>query len=105
MNYSLHLNRRMAGFSRRVVMNRSRSLLVLPLACGLATGVLAQGRGQAPGGPPPAPQRSITQVKGDLYMAKNNNHNTVFLVTPQGIVLGDPINAEFSQWLKGELAT
>jgi glyoxylase-like metal-dependent hydrolase (beta-lactamase superfamily II) len=37
-------------------------------------------------------------------MAKNNNHNTVFYVTGQGIILGDPINAEFSQWLKGELA-
>lgn len=52
----------------------------------------------------PAPQRSITQVRGDLYSARNNNHNTAFLVTPEGIILGDPINAEFSQWLKAELS-
>jgi glyoxylase-like metal-dependent hydrolase (beta-lactamase superfamily II) len=52
---------------------------------------------------PAAPPRSITQVTGDLYAARNNNHHTIFLVTPQGIVLGDPISADFSQWLKGEL--
>lgn len=77
---------------------------VLIAAASLAAQAPA-GRGQGPGGAPPAPQRSITQVTGDLYVARNNNHNTVFLVTPQGIILGDPINAEFSQWLKGELAT
>lgn len=53
----------------------------------------------APGAP-----RSIAQVAGDLYIAKNDTHNTVFYVTPQGIVLGDPIDAAFSQWLRGELA-
>lgn len=54
---------------------------------------------------PAAPRRSITNVTGDLYMATENTHNTVFLVTPQGIVLADPINKAFSEWLKGELAT
>jgi glyoxylase-like metal-dependent hydrolase (beta-lactamase superfamily II) len=29
----------------------------------------------------------------------------VFLVTPEGIILADPINADFSKWLKGELAS
>jgi glyoxylase-like metal-dependent hydrolase (beta-lactamase superfamily II) len=76
-----------------------RFLMVAATAVVLAAGALVHGQ------PPAGPQRSIAQVKGDLYMAKNNNHNTVFLVTPQGIVLGDPINADFSQWLKGELAS
>src|SRR5689334_18323872 len=52
-----------------------------------------------------APRRSIEQVSGGVYTAINNNHRTVFLVTPEGIVLGDPINADFSRWLKAELAT
>ena len=29
----------------------------------------------------------------------------MFLVTPEGIVLADPINAEFAKWLKAEFAT
>jgi glyoxylase-like metal-dependent hydrolase (beta-lactamase superfamily II) len=49
------------------------------------------------------PTRTITQIAGDLYRAQNNNHFTAFLVTSEGIILGDPINTEFSTWLKGEL--
>ena len=49
------------------------------------------------------PTRTITQIAGDLYRAQNNNHFTVFLVTSEGIILGDPISTEFSTWLKGEL--
>jgi glyoxylase-like metal-dependent hydrolase (beta-lactamase superfamily II) len=52
-----------------------------------------------------APRRSIERVSGDVYTASNNNHRTVFLVTPEGIILADPINADFSKWLKGELAS
>jgi hypothetical protein len=52
----------------------------------------------------PAPRRSIEPVSGGVYTATNNNHRTVFLVTPEGIILGDPINADFSRWLKAELA-
>ena len=51
----------------------------------------------------PEPTRSIVNITGDVYWAQNNNHYTVFLVTPEGIILGDPINTGFSTWLKGEL--
>ena len=53
----------------------------------------------------PAPRRSIEPVSGGVYTAINNNHRTVFLVTSEGIVLGDPINADFSRWLKAELTS
>jgi len=62
---------------------------------------------EAPGQVPPAaqaPRRSIEQITGGVYRAMNNNHGTVFLVTPEGIILSDPINAEFSRWLKAEFA-
>lgn len=49
------------------------------------------------------PGRAIVQVSGDLYRATNNTHHTIFLVTDEGIVLSDPINTEFSEWLKTEL--
>ncbi len=52
-----------------------------------------------------APRRSIEPVSGGVYTAINNNHRTVFLVTSEGIILGDPINADFSSWLKAELAS
>ena len=55
--------------------------------------------------PAAAPRRSIEVISGGVYTATNNNHRTVFLVTPEGIILGDPINADFSRWLKAELAT
>ena len=75
-------------------MNRLR---LLPLVGIASIGFLSQGLAQD------APTRIITHVTGDVYRAQNNNHNTVFLVTPEGIIMGDPINAQFSGWLKGEL--
>jgi glyoxylase-like metal-dependent hydrolase (beta-lactamase superfamily II) len=55
--------------------------------------------------PAAAPTRSIVNITGQLYRAQNNNHYTVFLVTPEGIIMSDPINRDFSRWLKAELAT
>ena len=52
-----------------------------------------------------APQRGIVKITGELYRAQNNNHYTVFLVTPDGIIMSDPINRDFSRWLKAEMAT
>ena len=51
------------------------------------------------------PTRAITNIGGDLYRVQDNQHYTVFLVTPEGIILGDPINPQVATWLKGELAT
>jgi len=49
------------------------------------------------------PVREITQIAGEVYRFRNNNHYSVFAVTPQGIIATDPINAEAAQWLKAEL--
>ena len=54
---------------------------------------------------PATPPRGIVNVTGQLYRAQNDNHYTVFLVTPDGIIMSDPINRDFSRWLKQELAT
>ena len=64
------------------------------LMTALSTTAFAQG---------PAPPREIVRVKGDLYRAGSGNWYTVFLVTPAGIILGDPIDERFSPWLKSEL--
>lgn len=52
-----------------------------------------------------APARGIVNITGDLYRAQNDNHYTVFLVTPEGIIMSDPINRDFSRWLKAEFAS
>ena len=53
---------------------------------------------------PGTPSRGIVQIAEDLYRVQDDFHFTVFLVTPEGIILGDPINADAAMWLKGELA-
>jgi len=44
-------------------------------------------------------------ITGQLYWAHNDNHRTVFLVTPEGVIMSDPINRDFARWLKAEIAT
>jgi len=84
-------------------MHRRSFIAVLVLVLG--TSLLAPTFAQAPAGPPRGPGRQITQVAPDLYRANNGNWYTIFLVTPAGILLGDPINVDFAKWLKTELAT
>lgn len=62
-----------------------------------------QGQAQPAQAPLPI-KREITQVKGDVYRFQNANHSSVFMVTPRGIIVTDPINADAAKWLKDELA-
>ena len=48
--------------------------------------------------------REITKVAGDLYRFQNSFHVGVFLVTPEGVIATDPINAAAATWLKDEIA-
>ena len=48
-------------------------------------------------------KRSITKIAGDLYRFQNNFHYSVFLVTRDGIIVTDPINADAARWLQNEL--
>ena len=65
---------------------------------------LAPAAGVSAQQPAAAPQRGIVNVTGQLYRAQNNNHYTVFLVTPEGVIMSDPINRDFARWLKAEIA-
>src|ERR1035438_170550 len=71
--------------------------------------VLGMGAGDAA-----AQQRSFYQqteykgqesgkLTGDTYYARMDDYVSVFMVTPEGIVLVEPIGTEFATWLKGEL--
>jgi glyoxylase-like metal-dependent hydrolase (beta-lactamase superfamily II) len=49
------------------------------------------------------PVRKIEPVAGDVYRFQNNFHYALVVVTDEGVVVVDPINAEASTWLKAEL--
>jgi glyoxylase-like metal-dependent hydrolase (beta-lactamase superfamily II) len=76
---------------------RSKLLLILAggiLVAAMVMQTVAQ-RGQA---------RQITQISGDLYRASNGAWHGIFLVTPDGIILSDPLNTAFATWLKEQFA-
>lgn len=50
-----------------------------------------------------APKRAITKIAGDLYRFQNRFHFSVFLVTRDGVIATDPINADAARWLKAEI--
>lgn len=79
-------------------MGSIRRWLLGPLAVTVllgAGGVVAQQ-------PPPA-VREITKLSGEVYRFRNNNHYSMFAVTPAGIIATDPISPEAAEWLKAEL--
>ena len=48
--------------------------------------------------------RGIKHITGDLYQVQDDNNTfTAFLVTPEGIILTDPINERTAAWLRSEL--
>lgn len=73
---------------------RSDWLVIAVIASLLSTVGVAQPFGA---------RRAIEHVTGDIYRASNGNWWAVFMVTPDGIILGDPINNAFAAWLKDEL--
>jgi glyoxylase-like metal-dependent hydrolase (beta-lactamase superfamily II) len=48
--------------------------------------------------------QEIGRLTGDVYYARMDDYVSAFLVTPEGIVLVEPIGTEMASWLKGELA-
>jgi glyoxylase-like metal-dependent hydrolase (beta-lactamase superfamily II) len=81
-------------------MNRRIRLLTAAFVAATIVVPAAAALAQQPPGPP---RRSITRIAGDLYRVQNNDHYTVFLVTPAGIILADPINVEAAAWIKAQL--
>ena len=47
--------------------------------------------------------QEIGKLTGDVYYARMDDYVSVFMVTPDGIVLAEPIGTEFATWLKGEM--
>lgn len=61
---------------------------------GFAGSAIAQQRG---------PAQEITNIKDNIYQFRNRFHNSVFAVTPEGVILVDSISKDAAEWLKAEL--
>lgn len=48
--------------------------------------------------------RSLENVTGDVWQFTNNAHQSAVVVTGEGVVVTDPINADAAEWLKGRIA-
>lgn len=49
-------------------------------------------------------QRSIEPVAGDVYLLRNNFHNSLLIATTEGVVRVDPINAGAGEWLNANIS-
>ena len=76
--------------------------LLSAFACGLAAvaSAPAWAQGQVPAPPPAAapaapqrPQIATTKVEGtdNVYVFRNGNHQSIFIVTPAGVIATDPV--------------
>jgi glyoxylase-like metal-dependent hydrolase (beta-lactamase superfamily II) len=74
-----------------------RRFIVSLMLAGIAGGLVAAGQQRGPA-------RDITKVSGDIYRGRNGSWYSLFYVTPEGIVVVDPISPDFANWLKGQLA-
>jgi glyoxylase-like metal-dependent hydrolase (beta-lactamase superfamily II) len=87
------------------------ALVTMLLCAGMLAGVSvprAQAAARQVRTPTPLPARLaprvFLQVKDDVWRAGNGNWFSLIYVTPEGIVLVDPINTSFATWVKAELA-
>ena len=50
-----------------------------------------------------AQDRAVTNIAGDVYRFQNKFHYSIFVLTDDGVVVTDPINAEAASWLRSEI--
>ena len=48
-------------------------------------------------------KREITRVTDDVYRFQNKFHVNMFVITGDGVVVTDPINADAASWLRAEI--
>ena len=73
-----------------------RNLIGLLFTCAFFVAIPLTAHGQGA-------RRAIVNVKGDVYRFQNNFHYGLVVVTGEGTVVVDPINAQAATWLKRNL--
>jgi glyoxylase-like metal-dependent hydrolase (beta-lactamase superfamily II) len=49
------------------------------------------------------PDNEITKLADDVYLFRHQFHQAIFITTPEGVIVTDPISAEAATWLKAEI--
>ena len=49
------------------------------------------------------PDDDITKLRDDVYLFRHRFHQSIFITTPKGVIVTDPISAEAAAWLKSEI--
>ena len=52
---------------------------------------------------PTRPDNEITKLADDVYLFRHQFHQAIFIMTPEGVIVTDPINADAAAWLKAEI--
>lgn len=59
--------------------------------------------GQEPWAQHPRPDNDITKLADDVYLFRHEFHQAIFIITPEGVIVTDPISTEAASWLKAEI--
>ena len=49
------------------------------------------------------PDNEITRLADHVYLFRHQFHQAMFITTPEGVIVTDPITAEAASWLKAEI--
>lgn len=65
--------------------------------------LLAQSRGVS--AQEPRPDDEITKLADDVYLFRHKFHQSIFITTPKGVIVTDPISSDAATWLKAKIKT
>jgi glyoxylase-like metal-dependent hydrolase (beta-lactamase superfamily II) len=49
------------------------------------------------------PDNEITKLADDVYLFRHQFHQSIFITTPKGVIVTDPISSDAATWLKAEI--
>ncbi len=49
------------------------------------------------------PENEITKLADGVYLFRHQFHQAIFVITPEGVIVTDPISADAATWLKAEI--
>jgi len=49
------------------------------------------------------PENEVTKLADDVYLFRHQFHQAIFVTTPKGAIITDPISADAAAWLKSEI--
>ena len=51
------------------------------------------------------PDDEITKLTEDVYLFRHQFHQSIFITTPKGVIVTDPISSDAATWLKAKIKT